>query len=288
MAYRSVHTKIWSDPWFTEISANAQHLFLYLLTNEHRRESGFYPLSLKTMSFETNRPTEQIKTLLEELSEKVRYDYENKVVWVVNAIKHLSYSISNTRDKRVINIVNDLRYSSSPLVVQFLDTYPEIKGVYRPLIEDNKGSYMEKEKEKIYGEGEGEDKEEGVEKIAEAMRLPAEATHLIAQLLRNSPKRGKRQTEQIFTELKAIYSQLEHAERKTGEQGYKGLFIHALQEAVKHNAKSVQYVRAIVESEIAKHEAEEAAKREDEQQQRRVDEARMRGSSEFTAIGEVI
>jgi len=292
VAYRSVHTKIWSDPWFTEISADAQHLFLYLLTNEHRRESGFYPLSLKTMSFETNRPVEQIKTLLEELSEKVKYDHENKVVWVVNAVKHLSYDLRNTKDKRVISIANDLQYTSSPLVVQFLNTYPEIEGVYRPLASPlqtpSKGSIMEKEK--IYGVGVGEGEDKGVDDlklIAKGMQFPPDVAQVVAEFVSTLPKLGKKRCESTFTELKAMYSQLCHLERTTGEL-YESLFVEALQEAIKHGGRSIRYVQTIIDSEIARHEEEKAAQQEDADQTRRVSESGMRGGGEFEKIGDVL
>lgn len=41
-----VKTNIWSDAWFVALDERAQRLFLYLITNEHTRISGFYQLPM--------------------------------------------------------------------------------------------------------------------------------------------------------------------------------------------------------------------------------------------------
>lgn len=41
-----VKTNIWSDAWFVALHERAQRLFLYLITNEHTRISGFYQLPM--------------------------------------------------------------------------------------------------------------------------------------------------------------------------------------------------------------------------------------------------
>lgn len=41
-----IKTNIWSDAWFVALNERAQRLFLYLITNEHTRISGFYQLPM--------------------------------------------------------------------------------------------------------------------------------------------------------------------------------------------------------------------------------------------------
>lgn len=113
--YRSVHTKFWNDPKVEKLSGVARCLFIYLFTNEHRNESGLYALSMGKMSYEIGFPVKQVEKALGELRDinRVHYDVENEVVWVVNAARH-----SPLNDNCVKSITRDLEFCSSPTLVQ--------------------------------------------------------------------------------------------------------------------------------------------------------------------------
>lgn len=111
--YRSIHTKLWGDPKIEPLPADAKYLFLYLITNTHRNESGLYSLTMKTMMSETNLSNKRLLAAIDELTQirRMAYDPHESVVWVVNAAKH-----STLNDNCVKSIANDLEFCSSSLL----------------------------------------------------------------------------------------------------------------------------------------------------------------------------
>lgn len=73
-----VKTNIWSDAWFVALNEKAQRLFLYLITNEHTRISGFYQLPLFKIVSQMGWKEEETLKHLKELEPKAIY-YES---WV--------------------------------------------------------------------------------------------------------------------------------------------------------------------------------------------------------------
>lgn len=101
--YRQLHTRIWSDTWFTELSPEYKLLFVYLFGNERTSLSGIYELPLKIISFETGLSRETIRKGLEVYikADKVAYDFSAGVVWVKNLKKYQSSSSSPTLKRRI-------------------------------------------------------------------------------------------------------------------------------------------------------------------------------------------
>jgi len=169
------------------------------------------------------------------------------------------------------NIVQKLKRSS-----------PEVKQKLSTSADKDRDRDQDKDKDK--------DKDKSVDDlklIAKGMQFPPDVAQVVAEFVSTLPKLGKKRCESTFTELKAMYSQLCHLERTTGEL-YESLFVEALQEAIKHGGKSIRYVQTIIDSEIARHEEEKAAQQEDADQTRRVSESGMRGGGEFEKIGDVL
>ena len=89
--YRQVHTKIWADSWFIELSIEQKLLFFYLITNRYTSVCGLYELPLRIMSFETGIDIEMLKLCFDDIfgkAGKAYYDYGSSVVWVVNMLKY--------------------------------------------------------------------------------------------------------------------------------------------------------------------------------------------------------
>ena len=63
--YRPIYKRIWKDPDFQELSAEDKLLFIYLCTNEMTSESGIYPVTAKTIIYETGLDD---KTVVQRLS----------------------------------------------------------------------------------------------------------------------------------------------------------------------------------------------------------------------------
>lgn len=89
MKTRIIHTKIWDDEWFTELSEHAQYLFFYIITNHRINLCGIYELPTKIIIRETKIRVRDFLKAKEELYPKVLF-YRN-FVWVVNAQRHGGY-----------------------------------------------------------------------------------------------------------------------------------------------------------------------------------------------------
>ena len=79
MKTRSLHTKIWLDDWFSELSTADKLLFVYLLTNSHINLNGAYELTDRVLLFETGVSREQLTNAKEKFKDKIAF-YDN---WIV-------------------------------------------------------------------------------------------------------------------------------------------------------------------------------------------------------------
>lgn len=103
--YRQVHTKIWKDTWFCELSAMHKLFFIYLFTNEMASISGLYELSKRVMSFESGLSFGEIDSAFEEFTRAKKAYYQEGVVMVPSLRKY-----HETQSPKVQTaIVNDYR-----------------------------------------------------------------------------------------------------------------------------------------------------------------------------------
>jgi DnaD/phage-associated family protein len=119
--YRQLHTKMWSDTWFTGLRTELKILFIYLFSNERASVCGLYELPVRTISFETGLDREVIKKGLEVFNnaDKVKYDFEAGVVWVRNMLKYQG----STSPKVKARIQADIKaVPECDLKKRFLDT----------------------------------------------------------------------------------------------------------------------------------------------------------------------
>jgi len=183
--YRQIHTHIWDDPDFETLSPHAKLVFIYGFSNKHRNEAGLYTITIQKLAFETSLSTEEAETAVREIEAKGmwRYDWDNQVLWVKNALKYQTVT-----EKNLVAIKKDIATINSPLVAEFEEYYSHLicsteggsKGDQRgikALPKDGKG--------KGKGKGKGNIKDSYVPKFQpEHMEL---AEHLLARILQNKP-----------------------------------------------------------------------------------------------------
>ena len=92
MKTRIVHTKIWEDDWFRELSKPAGWLFMYLITNPRINLSGMYQLSQAALLFGTRFKEAEVEKLKMELAKKGKVFFYRDWVYIVNAKKYGGYS----------------------------------------------------------------------------------------------------------------------------------------------------------------------------------------------------
>jgi len=90
MRTRSLHTKIWTDPWFLELPSFARLFFIYLLTNSSINFPAIYELSEKQIILET--------ALTKDLIQKAKVLLKDKILfrgnWIIlkNIDRYDNYS----------------------------------------------------------------------------------------------------------------------------------------------------------------------------------------------------
>lgn len=78
---------IWADPWFADLSLDAQHLYLWAITNEHSNLAGCYVVARRLIEFESKLTSTRFDKALAELDGKMIYDEETGTVWVRGRVK---------------------------------------------------------------------------------------------------------------------------------------------------------------------------------------------------------
>jgi len=120
--YRQIHTKIWKDHWFLDLSANDKLLFIYLFSNERACLAGIYELPIKVIAFETDLSREQIEHALARFEDAGKVFYREGIVWVVNLIQYNASSLSSSKIRTNIErSVTDIK--DCPLRREWLKHY---------------------------------------------------------------------------------------------------------------------------------------------------------------------
>lgn len=90
MKTRILHTRIWNDSFFSELTIEGKILFLFLITNEEIGLTGAYECSNRIISFNTGIPMANLEKTKQELTSKFVFIED----WVIvkNANKYTNYS----------------------------------------------------------------------------------------------------------------------------------------------------------------------------------------------------
>lgn len=139
--FRQIHTRIWEDAWFSDLSPNGKLLFIYLFSNSQTSICGIYELTIKTMSYHTGLSRETINQLLAEFEKSEKVYYRDGFIWVKNLRKY-----NETDSGKVFGkIVKDLRGIPAGELKQMYCEYHKIP--YRYPIDTTPEKYPETETE---------------------------------------------------------------------------------------------------------------------------------------------
>jgi len=107
MVFRKFDTCIWIDRWFEKLTHQEKFAFIYLWTNDHCNQAGFYEISLSRIEYELGFNIE--KTFLA-LKPKVEWFPDCSTVWVKNFFRHQCQN-----DKFCIAALNSLKQDAFKL-----------------------------------------------------------------------------------------------------------------------------------------------------------------------------
>lgn len=164
MSIVDFNTSIWKDSWFRKLSVKAKNLFIFLWTNDHKNLACLYEIDIETMSFYTGLSVKDIKDTLSVLYPKVKYDYKNEVIWVVNFVRHQFMRTEKTSPKIKVGINNNLIQNNGHFFIkEFLEEYQELNLSYSYPINTVSEGYQYPPGAGA-GAGEGEGEGEGIKK----------------------------------------------------------------------------------------------------------------------------
>jgi len=103
--FRNIHTRIWTDAWFSELQPDEKLMFIYLFSNPNASVCGMYEMPKRNISLDTGISLDRVSEILNKLSAAGKVFYENGIVWVVNLKK---YNDSGDSSKVRIRIAKDL------------------------------------------------------------------------------------------------------------------------------------------------------------------------------------
>jgi hypothetical protein len=104
--FRTIHSKMWRDPWFTDLDVEGKLLWVYLITNHAASLTGIYYMPSKFAAFETGLGQEKVETLLALFVLSGKIEYENCIVWIKRMRKYQAANESSPRIKP--RIIKDL------------------------------------------------------------------------------------------------------------------------------------------------------------------------------------
>lgn len=124
-SYRQIHTCIWKDAWFFDLSAEHKLLWIYLFSNERANLTGLYDIHKRIIAFETGLAMETIDAGFEAFAKAGKAFYEDGWVWVPNLIKYNAGSVNSSKIRT--HIVGALaKIADTPLKARCIEHYNSI------------------------------------------------------------------------------------------------------------------------------------------------------------------
>lgn len=125
MIYKKIASSFWTDPDNCKLRPLERYLFLYFITCPHSHYSGIYYVPWSAILDETGLQGDAIKKLITNMAKQIKYDYDYKIVWVVNMAYHQLGNVKDiSKDNRIQGIANHLSsLHKCPLINEFLSHY---------------------------------------------------------------------------------------------------------------------------------------------------------------------
>ncbi|AVP65864.1 chromosomal replication initiator DnaA [Clostridium botulinum] len=230
--YRQLHTQFWSDGFVLDLTPEEKYFYLYLMSNTKTSQCGVYELPLRVIEMETGYNRETVIKLIKRFIDykKIKYDEETKEImifnWVkynvpnnINSIKCINKELKNIKNKEFIKILY-LKYCELQLDIEKL-----FDGIF----------ILTNEKRTLEGVNEDIGSKEGISN-KEEVRNEEINTNL----------------EDVVTFFKKnICTPKDLEYRKIKEWANRidcDVIIMAIEEAVKYNAKNIQYIENVLYS----------------------------------------
>ncbi|ENK0556067.1 DnaD domain protein [Clostridium botulinum] len=230
--YRQLHTQFWSDGFVLDLTPEEKYFYLYLMSNTKTSQCGVYELPLRVIEMETGYNRETVIKLIKRFIDykKIKYDEETKEImifnWVkynvpnnINSIKCINKELKNIKNKEFIKILY-IKYCELELDIEKL-----FDGIF----------ILTNEKKTIQGSVEGNKEDiENKEVIDKEVNNSSTNLEDVVMFFKKNICKPK--------ELE--YKKLKEWSNKINCD----VIIMAIEEAVKYNAKNIQYIENVLYS----------------------------------------
>ena len=108
MSYRFTNSDKWTDSWFSDLSADAKLLFIFLY--ENCDNAGLYEVNKKFMLFLLGFQEEQLKNAIKEIGKAYIKSNDGTKIWLKNFLKHqklMPLNWKNNAHKQIITILQE-------------------------------------------------------------------------------------------------------------------------------------------------------------------------------------
>lgn len=99
MSYKQIHSHIWKDEWFMDLTPEQKLLFLYLFSNESANLIGIYKINLKVIVFETGLDSQTAQDALAIFQQAGKIVMQDGYIWIVNLTKYNTYNAPTVKTK---------------------------------------------------------------------------------------------------------------------------------------------------------------------------------------------
>jgi len=266
--YRQIFTKLWSDPFVIELTAEEKLFYLYLISNEKTTQIGVFEVSNITIQTETGLSKEVIEKLLIKFCEynKILYSADTKEILLLNWLKYnipnninakvcVNREIAHVKNKGFIKILFD-KCSAAKLDVDKIfeniiieeNEALELSSnslLYAPFTGDLQAPYKPMPSNRIRS-----NKEKVINNKQELINKEEEVVTSNKEILSNSDELKsviKIFEENVHAITPMVYKKiLEFTKHVTSK-----VIIMAIDEAVNFNAKTMRYISKILDNWIS-------------------------------------
>lgn len=130
MAYTSIERSFWTDPYIKKLTLKERYFYLYLMTNHHAHYSGVFYLPYIYMIEESNLNRKEIVQSLKKLNDKIQYDNDTEVIFIINMFK---YQYGKGGNPKVIFSGIEKHFQNLHSVVSIKAFISKYQGVYSTL-----------------------------------------------------------------------------------------------------------------------------------------------------------
>lgn len=173
MKTRIVHTKVWKDEWFANLSKDAKFIWLYLITNDQINICGIYELTKREILFDTGiEITDSIK---EELKPKAIF-FKNWI-FIPNIEKYNSYRNAPNNQKAFITEISRIPDDVIEYILSDTSMYTSI--YTHPILQEiiNKKQGTENKEQELLNNKSGIESEDMDKELEKARKALADKLH---------------------------------------------------------------------------------------------------------------